>query len=200
MSRLVLAVLLLLLPVSAHAQTIMGGFLPPAGGGTPVGGSCGTANALGKFTASTTLGCSAVIDNAGAVSGVTTLSVTDQLTSTLAIGTPPFVVTSTTVVPNLNAGLLNGATFAAPGVIGGTTPASITGTTLKTGAGALTLTTGAIGMNTMTASASAPGAGGAKFEVVCGTNAGTVKLVMYGGTSGTAVTVVDNVGGGVSGC
>jgi len=52
----------------------------------------------------------------------------------------------------------------------------------------------------MTASASAPGADGAKFEVVCGTNAGTVKLIMYGGTSGTATTIVDNVGAGATGC
>lgn len=64
----------------------------------------------------------------------------------------------------------------------------------------LTLTQGAIGMSKITASASAPGAAGAKFEVVCGTNAGTAKLIMAAGTSGTAVTVVDNVGAGVTGC
>lgn len=75
-----------------------------------------------------------------------------------------------------------------------------TTSTFKTGASSLTLTTGAIGMSKMTASASAPGAGGAKLEVVCGTNAGTAKLIMYAGTSTTAVTVVDNVGTGVTGC
>lgn len=71
---------------------------------------------------------------------------------------------------------------------------------LQTGAAGLTLTTGAFGMPKMTASASAPGAAGAKFEVVCGTNAGTAKLTMSAGTSSTVVTVVDNVGSGVTGC
>lgn len=46
----------------------------------------------------------------------------------------------------------------------------------------------------------APGAGIARLEVVCGTNAGTAKLVMTAGTLATAVTVVDNVGAGVTGC
>ena len=40
------------------------------------------------------------------VTGVT--NVTNQIRSTLATGTPPFVVASTTEVPNLNAGLLGG--------------------------------------------------------------------------------------------
>lgn len=71
---------------------------------------------------------------------------------------------------------------------------------LLLGASALTLTTGALGMGKMTASASAPGAGGSKFEVVCGTNAGSAKLTMLAGTSATPVTVVDNVGSGVTGC
>lgn len=59
---------------------------------------------------------------------------------------------------------------------------------------------GNLNLAKMTASASAPGAALAKLEVVCGTNAGTVKLIMYAGTSGTAVTVVDNVGASVTGC
>lgn len=71
---------------------------------------------------------------------------------------------------------------------------------LATGAGTLTLTTGAVGLSKMTASASAPGAAGGKLELVCGTNAGTAKLVAYAGTSGTAVTVLDNIGAGVTGC
>jgi hypothetical protein len=50
------------------------------------------------------------ITTAGAVSGLTTLSMSGQLTSTLATGTPPFAVTSTTVNTNLNAGLLDGQT------------------------------------------------------------------------------------------
>lgn len=45
-----------------------------------------------------------------------------KLVSTVATGTAPLTVTSTTVVPNLNAATLNGATFASPGTIGGTSP------------------------------------------------------------------------------
>lgn len=54
-----------------------------------------------------------------------------QLVSTVAIGTAPFAVTSTTNVANLNASSLSGATFAAPGAIGGGTPASGAFTTLS---------------------------------------------------------------------
>ena len=49
------------------------------------------------------------------------IQVTNQLVSTQATGTAPFVVASTTNVANLNASSLNGATFAAPGAIGSTT-------------------------------------------------------------------------------
>jgi len=44
----------------------------------------------------------------GALAGVTTLSMNNQLTNSLAIGTPPFVITSTTVVPNLNVDQVDG--------------------------------------------------------------------------------------------
>lgn len=71
---------------------------------------------------------------------------------------------------------------------------------LSVGAGALTLTTGAVGLSRITASGTAPGAGGGKLELVCGTNAGTAKLVIAAGTSATALTVLDNIGAGVSGC
>lgn len=53
-------------------------------------------------------------------------STTQQLVSSLVTGTPPFSVASTTNIPNLNASLLNGATFAAPGTIGSTTPGAAT--------------------------------------------------------------------------
>jgi len=49
---------------------------------------------------------------------------TDQIISSLATGTPPFSIASTTNVPNLNASSLNGATFAAPGPIGSGTPST----------------------------------------------------------------------------
>lgn len=46
----------------------------------------------------------------GALSGITTLSLSGQLTSTLATGTAPLVVASTTKVANLNADLLDDQT------------------------------------------------------------------------------------------
>ncbi|MFA7468443.1 MAG: hypothetical protein WCY82_09280, partial [Desulfotomaculaceae bacterium] len=49
-----------------------------------------------------------LIINAGALSGISTLSMSGQLTSTLATGTAPFVIASTTLVTNLNADLLDG--------------------------------------------------------------------------------------------
>lgn len=52
----------------------------------------------------------------------TTISATQQISSTLAIGTAPFSVTSTTQVNNLNVSQLVGATWVAPGTIGSTTP------------------------------------------------------------------------------
>ena len=59
--------------------------------------------------------------------GLTALSFTSDITT----GTgPPFTVASTANVANLNASSLGGATFAAPGAIGGTTAAAGTFTTL----------------------------------------------------------------------
>lgn len=45
-----------------------------------------------------------------------------QLFSSIATGTAPFVITSTTQVPNLNASLLEGCTWESPCAIGGVTP------------------------------------------------------------------------------
>lgn len=68
----------------------------------------------------------------GAASAVThgSLAVTGQLTSQVATGTAPLVVSSTTQVANLNASQLIGATWASPGAIGGTAAAAVTGTTI----------------------------------------------------------------------
>lgn len=67
---------------------------------------------------------------AGALAGVTTINASGQFTSTVASGTPPLVVTSTTQVANLNSETLGGATFANPGPIG-TTPSTGAFTTLS---------------------------------------------------------------------
>ncbi len=66
------------------------------------------------------------LDHAGNFNGRT-------FTSTVASGTAPLVVSSTTNVPNLNASSLNGATFAAPGVIGGSVAGAGTFTQLNGG-------------------------------------------------------------------
>jgi hypothetical protein len=68
--------------------------------------------------------------NSSVTDNGTTVSTGEQIVSTLATGTAPLSVASTTNVANLNASSLNGATFAAPGAIGGTTPAAGTFTTL----------------------------------------------------------------------
>jgi hypothetical protein len=80
----------------------------------------------------------------GALSSVTTLSMSGQLTNTLAIGTAPFVITSTTRVANLNvatAGAADTATSATTatnlaGGSAGTVPyQSAAGTTVQLAAG-----------------------------------------------------------------
>lgn len=53
-----------------------------------------------------------------------------------------------------------------------------------------------ISIKKCTSSAVAPGAGFAQLRVEAGTNAGTLKIVAYAGTSATGVTVVDNIGAG----
>lgn len=58
----------------------------------------------------------------GSVTWATTTTPSfSTITSTVATGTAPFIVASTTNVANLNASSLNGATFASPGAIGSTT-------------------------------------------------------------------------------
>jgi hypothetical protein len=61
----------------------------------------------------------------------TTLSATGQITSTLANGTAPFVVSSATLVANLNASYIGGQSWSAPGTIGSATPNTGAFTTLN---------------------------------------------------------------------
>jgi hypothetical protein len=65
----------------------------------------------------------------------TTGAFSGQVTSTVTTGTAPFVVASTTNIPNLNASSLNGATFAAPGAIGSGTASTGAFTTLSATSG-----------------------------------------------------------------
>jgi hypothetical protein len=65
---------------------------------------------------------------------------------------------------------------------------------------ALSMKSGEFGFTTIAASGPAPGAAGGKFDLVCGTTAGSAKLIAYAGTSTTPVTIIDNIGAGVTGC
>ena len=87
---------------------------PGSGGSSP-----GGANTDVQFNNSGSFGGSANFTWNGTVLGITGAeSITGQLTSTVTTGTAPFVIASTTNVPNLNASSLSGATFASPGPIG----------------------------------------------------------------------------------
>ena len=105
-----------------------------------------------------------LLDLSATLLGVTGgVSVTTQFTSSVATGTPPLVVASTTNVANLNASSLGGATFAAPGPIGGGTPDTGTFTSITTPGGATFHTTNTALTNGAAASAgtllNAPAAG-----------------------------------------
>jgi hypothetical protein len=105
---------------------------------------------------------------------------TNQLVSTVATGTAPFVVASTTNIPNLNASSLNGATFAAPGAIGSGTASTGAFTTL-----------GASG--NITLGAAADGFYALKPTSYFVNDSATVGNVFYGSTSAnTPVNIVVN--------
>lgn len=73
----------------------------------------------------------------------TTISASGQITSTVATGSAPLVIASTTQVSNLNASQLVGATWAIPLAIGSTTPAAGAFTTLNA-SGAIVGTSSAV--------------------------------------------------------
>lgn len=85
-------------------------------------GACATGS--GPSISTGAISASGAIASAGTVTGT-------QIISTVSTGTAPLSVVSTTVVPNLNVSALLGETWAAPGAIGGTTPAAGTFTTLQ---------------------------------------------------------------------
>jgi hypothetical protein len=71
---------------------------------------------------STGINAAAIGATTASTGSFSTVSASGQITSTLATGTAPFTVASTTVVANLNVAQLAGATWVAPGTIGSTTP------------------------------------------------------------------------------
>ena len=149
---------------NAGALTWNGTALATGGLGGTISGN---ANYLPVFTGTSTLGNSAIYQNGSGVAIGTTatsgalnvngtvtatggafgaISASGQITSAAATGTAPFAVASATNVPNLNASLLNGATFASPGAIGSTTPGSGAFTTLS--ASGTSILSGNVGIGT----------------------------------------------------
>lgn len=122
--------------------------------------------------------------NAVNVSSVTATTVSGvTLTSTVATGTPPLTVASTTTIPNLSASFLSGFTFAAPLPIGATTPNTGVFTTLT----ANTLTDG---FNTL--NAGQINRAGANVELQFGATASS--KVRVGGNGSNPTTIDANTG------
>ena len=115
---------------------------------------------------------------------------TAQLISTVATGTAPLAVSSTTNVANLNASSLSGATFANPGAIGGGTPAAGTFTTLNSttlvATGSAPTNSGSCAINTQVGGSIA---GSFKANGSCA--AGTLVLSMPTAPTGWACNVQD---------
>ena len=109
--------------------------LPSAGNFTLGWGTAntliGTAGALTSNVGFTTSGAFSGGTFSGTSVTGTGLIKGNQLQSTVATGTAPLIVASTTNVANLNASSLSGATFAAPGAIGTTTAGVVKTTTLE---------------------------------------------------------------------
>lgn len=142
----------------------------------------------GTYTDTSSSGtvASTAISNLGAATLAASNSTTYTLASTLRIGNGPIAGTNVTIGTSLALDVNGASLFRSPIQIG-------TGTML-------TMSQGEVGLSTITASGAAPGASGGKFALVCGTNAGTAKIIAYAGTSTAAATVLDNIGSGVSGC
>lgn len=145
--------------VTAGGAAIVGGLqvsgVTSASSVTTAGGYTSTvATGTAPFTATSTTVCpnlnvSQLLGGTWAAPGTigsgtpstgafTTLSASGVITSTLANGTAPFTVASSTVVGNLNVSQLLGGTWTAPGTIGSGTPSTGAFTTLTT-TGNLTL-------------------------------------------------------------
>jgi hypothetical protein len=121
---------------------------------------------------------------AGGTETFSALNVSGVITSTQTTGTAPFVVASTTNVANLNASSLSGATFASPGAIGATTPASGAFTTLNANS-TITATTS----NAFTARS---GASGTSMYISLGRNSEDSRITVASATN-------DGVTGAVAG-
>lgn len=149
-----------------------------------------------EAAARTTLGAegSANKDTSGGYAGLTLL----KLNMKNVLGTVTSFLTNTNTaartytLPDKDltvAGLID---FATPPAIGNTTPAAGNFTDLTIDADVAR----PFRLKKSTAAVTAPAAGYGLLRWEVGTNAGTLKLVGYSGTSTTGVTIIDNVGTG----
>jgi hypothetical protein len=164
------------------AVTLSGTALPILNGGTGSTTSTGSGSVVLQNTPTLTT------PNIGVATGAS-LSVTGQLISTLENGTAPLVVTSTTLVTNLNANYLGNATFASPAIIGSGTPNSATFTTLTSNINILTGSTS--GVITIQGQAAA---GTYNFNLP--TSSGTSGQVLTSGGGGSTAMTWSNVSTG----
>lgn len=110
--------------------------------------------------------------------------------STVATGTAPFTVTSTTQVPNLNVSQLEGKTWEIPGTIGSTTPNTGAFTTV-TGSSVSSTGSAAVG-TTLTITESAAPSGVASKSVVWADS--TAHRLQHKDNNGSAFTLANTSG------
>lgn len=115
-------------------------------------------------------------------------------------GSANIEVVGTDSADNVVVGHAKNVTSVVLGDPAGAVPTRVTGSASFGTNSMLRLARGEIGMAVISPSAGAPGAGAVKFAAVCGTTVGTAKIIVYAGTSTTPVTLLDNIGSGVSGC
>lgn len=151
--------------------------------------SCATSPANIGTTSLTFNLVSVVVGNAGSF---TTLAASGQITSSLATGTAPLVIASTTMVENLNADLLEGSDWGSPNAIGSVVPAAGTFTTVAATTVTATTVNGAIGTAAQP-NITSVGTLSAATLVNAGTGSGTLKPT---GMLNVQTTSVGNVGGG----
>lgn len=150
--------------------------------------SCATTPAIIGTTSLSFALVSVVIGNAGVF---TTISASGQITSSVITGTAPLVITSTTKVANLNADLLDGTDWRAPGPIGGTTPdtgafTALTATTVTTTGAIVGGTTGKLA-TTLGVGNATPAASGAGVSFPATQSASTDPNTMDDYEEGTFV-------------
>ena len=137
-----------------------------------------------------------ITPNIGAATG-TSLSVTGSLTSTVATGTAPLSVASTTLVSNLNVQYLNGqlgSYYTTAGNLTGTIPSAVLGnSTLYVGTTAITLNRASANLAlTGLLSGTFQGSTSGSVQLIPAAIAGTGTVLTMPATTGTIITSGDS--------